>query len=112
MGNTSSAANSALNTPVTIFWTPTALRRQRGEDAVLDLLGVAELLDQRQGDGLDALEDDRQPDDAGHERAGERGLAAGPAADALADLREHVGEDEHQQQRLHHGADDEQRPGS
>ncbi len=84
------------------------LRRQRGEDAVLDLLRVAELLDQGQSDGLDPLEHDRQPDHPGDERAGERRLA-GPASNALADLREDVGEHEHQQQRLHRGADDEQR---
>ena len=36
--------------------------------------------------------------------------AAARAADALADLREHVGEHEHQQQRLHDRADEEQQP--
>ena len=82
--------------------------RQRRQHPVLDLLGVAELLDHRQGDRLDALEHDRQPDDTGHEHGGERRLAAGAsAADALADLREHVEEHEDQQQRLDDRARDE-----
>ena len=46
--------------------------RQRGQHAVLDLAGVAELLHERQGDGLDALEEDRRGHHAGDEHAGER----------------------------------------
>ena len=81
--------------------------RARRLDAVLDLPGVAELLRQRHGHGLDALEHDRDADDAGDEDRGERRLADPAAAtpDALADGREHVQEHEDQQERL------DQRPG-
>jgi len=62
--------------------------RHRSEDAVLDLLGVAELGGQRQGHRHQAR------DEHGRE------LAAA-TADALPDPREQVGE--HEQQRLHDG---------
>ena len=77
---------------------------------VLDFAGEAELLGQLHGDGLDALEHDGEPDDAGHQHGGERRLGAGDAAgraDALADLGEDVEEDEAQEERLDQGADGE-----
>ena len=43
----------------------------------------------------------------GHEQRREVRLAPACAADALPDLREHVGEHEDEQQRLHDRADDE-----
>src|SRR5829696_8196451 len=81
--------------------------REWREHSILDLLRVAELLHHRQGDRLDALEEDRDADDAGDEERRERRLRRRPGAtaDALPDLREHVREHEHEQERL------EQRPG-
>src|SRR5664279_4644953 len=66
-----------------------------GLHAVLDLARVAELRRELQRDGLDALEHDRDRDNAGHEHGREGGLA-GPsraAADTLPDRREDVQED-------------------
>ena len=82
--------------PDSTFSIATSETGQRREHAVLDLLRVAELLDHRERDRLDALEHDREADDAGHEDRGERRLPrrAAATADALADLREHVEEDE------------------
>ena len=71
--------------------------RARRLHTVLDFAGEAELLRQLHGDGLDALEHDRQPDhtgnqDGGEGRLGPRHPAGGP--NALTNLREHVEEHE------------------
>ena len=83
--------------------------RARRLHAVLDLAGEPELLRQGHGHRLDALEHDRDADDAGDEHGGERRLAgtSAAAADALTDRREHVEEHEHEQERLHERAGDE-----
>ena len=101
MGNTRSPEIRHWIEPATIFSIATSSTRDRGQHPVLDLAGVAELLHEGQRRRLDALEDDRRAEHAGDEQRGERGLRLrrGPP-DALADLREHVGEDEHQEQRL------------
>ena len=103
MGNTSSAAMQALQRAGHDLLDGHQLDRQRGEHAVLDLAGVAELLHERQGHGLDALEEDDRGDDAGDQRGGvgrAAGAAARTATDAEPDLGQHVGEHEHQQERL------------
>ena len=71
---------------------------------------VAELLGHLQRHGLHALEHDGDPhharyQDRGEDRAGSR-AALGPAH-GLADLGEHVEEDEAQEERLHERADHE-----
>src|SRR5262249_32297872 len=66
---------------------------------------VAELLHERECDRLDALEEDRDRDDAGDEDV--REVRGRGTADALADLREHVREHEDEQQRLQDRAGDE-----
>src|SRR3954467_61571 len=80
--------------------------RHRCEHSVLDLPADAELLHERQRDGLDPLEVDRDRDEAGHEDRGERD-AGRRAVEALADLREDVREDEDEQERLHNRPDQE-----
>src|SRR3954447_5197227 len=80
--------------------------RDRREHSVLDLPADAELLHERQRDSLDPLEVDRDRDEAGHEDGGERDAGC-RAVEALADLREDVGEDEDEQERLHDRPDQE-----
>ena len=106
IGNTSSAENRPLSAPQIAFWMATSCHRHGRQDAVFDLAGVAELLHHRQRDRLDALHEDRDPDDTGDEQGRESGSRVG-AADALADLREHVREHEDEQQRLEDRARDE-----
>src|SRR5581483_11141523 len=73
---------------------------------VFDLPGVAELLGESHGNGLDALEHDRDPDHACDEHGREGGLArrTTAAADTLADRRKDVEEREHEQEGLHERA--------
>ncbi len=93
---------------------------------VLDLAGEAELLGHDQRHRLHALEEDGDPHHAGDQQGGEGRLGhrTPAAADALADLREHVEEDEAEQERLdqhpdheldevlaqHHQVPEDQRP--
>ena len=79
------------------------------EHAVLDLLRVAELGRHRQRDRLDALEHDGDPDHARNQDAREGRFAGRPAATthALTDLREHIQENEYEQERLDERAADE-----
>ena len=74
--------------------------RQRGEDPILDLPRVAELLDHGKRDGLYPLEHDREPDGTGDEHGGEAGLGGAATSDRGADLRKDVEKDEHQKERL------------
>src|SRR5262249_24622457 len=80
--------------------------RHRREHAILDLPADAELLHERQRDGLDPLEVDRHRDQPRHEHGRERD-ARHRAVKALSDLREDVGEDEDEQERLHDRPDQE-----
>ena len=85
--------------------------RHRGQRPVLDRALPGELHHQRERDGHDALHEQHGGHQAGHQdggevdaarggaRAGGRGAAA--EVEAAADLREHVGEHEDEQQRLH-----------
>src|SRR5579862_3446966 len=74
--------------------------RHRRKDAILDLLAEAELLHERQRDRLDPLEVDRDRDQSRHEHRRERDSGrASPKS--LPDLREHIGEDKDEEQRLH-----------
>ena len=109
IGNTISAASSPCTAPESTFATRDQPDRARRLHAVLDLAGVAELLSHQHRDRLDALEHDRDPDDARDEHGGERRLGhlAAAAADPLADRGEHVEEHEHEQERLDQRADHE-----
>ena len=71
IGNTSRAANRPLIAPGDGLLDREHRHRQRRLHAVLDLARVSELLHHRERDRLDALEHDRQPDDAGDEHGGE-----------------------------------------
>ena len=82
IGNTSAAASSPWSAPNGHLLQRDERDRQRCEHAILDLSRVAELLDHRQRDGLDALEHDRQPDHAGDEDGREGRLAGRAAASA------------------------------
>src|SRR6185437_14073309 len=86
--------------------------RHRGQRPVLDRALPGELHDQRERHRHNALHEQHGGHQAGHQDGGEvdaarrggtgagrRGTAA--EVEAAADLREHVGEDEDEQQRLH-----------
>ena len=82
--------------------------RHRCQHAVLDLAGVSEVLHEWERHRLYALEDHRTRDHAADEQGRESGSVAA-SSDRLTDLREHVREDEDEQERLHDRATQEHR---
>ncbi len=78
-------------------------------DPVLNFAGEPELLRQRHGDGLNALEHDGESDHPRHENGGKGRFGPGDArsADALSDFGKHIEKDEAEEERLHQGADSE-----
>ena len=91
-GNITAAATQARMAAKTTFSTATA-GGQRGQQTVLDLVAVGELDDQREGGALEAGEDRGQR----HQARKEDLLVPGPG---VAELGQHLSEDEQQEQRL------------